>query len=798
MTILYSKEVFVLLMLISSKKKQLSLIIVCLMIVQCLMLVQPAGAEQVEPDNDTIKVLTYNINVGVSADTRVLDLDRIADAIEQSGADVIGLQRVDKHYGARSEWKDQAKEIADKLGMYYVFGANIDNNPAQEGEPRRQYGNAILSKYPIVSSDNHLLTRGIEQRGVLSAQIDWNGKTFWFNNTHLAGIANETTIQIPEILAVASTQSGYSVFSGALNHEPNDAVLEPLNETYYDVRTGRLGGETTPALNPTSRTHYIYADRQLEVVDSEVIPSYAAASRPFMAELKVADPDNTVRSLSFSSLSAYWQIGSDYQPTELFVHHADRSISPITSGPAYSSSHPDIAAVNEDGAVRGLSPGTAIITATYKNQTAEMLLNVVERIPGGSADAEEIAVNGVPLENFDPQQLNYEVSLPTDSAVPVISAVPEDSYADVTVSQAAGLPGTGKITIVSEDGESRNTYSIKFKLELPDNYTSVPFRVISYNIHHGVNNANVLDLEAIADIIREHDIDIVGLQEVDKHYSSRSDLKDQAKELAEQLGMYYVYGANLDRDPEEGPERRQYGNAILSKYPIVHWENHLLESFGQEQRGLLEAVIEVEGEQIHFYSTHLGLSEEQRESQAAEVKGIMSSKTGPQLVVGDFNTYPESTAMQILLGDGFVKDSLQYIPEGLTFPSSGATIRADYILYNDDVTLYDAHVPLTEASDHLPVVGQYSIERTTSPQTMEQILERLELEGEFANHGTARSLTAHLETVIRFEQRGELAAAANHMNRFLKQLDTHKQGNRVSDKAYGILYDYANDLLALW
>jgi hypothetical protein len=154
--------------------------------------------------------------------------------------------------------------------------------------------------------------------------------------------------------------------------------------------------------------------------------------------------------------------------------------------------------------------------------------------------------------------------------------------------------------------------------------------------------------------------------------------------------------------------------------------------------------------------------------------------------------------MQILLGDGFLKDSLQYIPEGLTYPSAGPTIRADYILYNDQVAIYDAYVPQTEASDHLPVVGQYSIGRTMSLQTMKHILERLEQEGAFANNGAARSLAAQLDSATPFEEAGDVLNAAHHMDQFLKLLETHKQGNRVSGKAYGILHEYANELLALW
>ena len=50
-----------------------------------------------------MKVLTYNIHHGAGIDG-VLDLERIAQVIEQSGADVIGLQEVDNHWSARSNW----------------------------------------------------------------------------------------------------------------------------------------------------------------------------------------------------------------------------------------------------------------------------------------------------------------------------------------------------------------------------------------------------------------------------------------------------------------------------------------------------------------------------------------------------------------------------------------------------------------------------------------------------------------------------------------------------------------------
>lgn len=73
--------------------------------------------------------------------------------------------------------------------------------------------------------------------------------------------------------------------------------------------------------------------------------------------------------------------------------------------------------------------------------------------------------------------------------------------------------------------------------------------VMSYNIHHGVGIDGQLSLQRIADVIRDSGAEIVGLQEVDRHYGERSDFKDQAKELADLLGYHYAYGANLDLEP---------------------------------------------------------------------------------------------------------------------------------------------------------------------------------------------------------------------------------------------------------
>ncbi|WP_254052778.1 endonuclease/exonuclease/phosphatase family protein [Bacillus sp. V59.32b] len=243
---------------------------------------------------------------------------------------------------------------------------------------------------------------------------------------------------------------------------------------------------------------------------------------------------------------------------------------------------------------------------------------------------------------------------------------------------------------------------------------SVEVEVMSYNIHHAEGVDGVLDLERIARIIEESDADIVGLQEVDKHWSERSDFQDQAKWLAERLGMFYAYGANLDREPlkEEEP-RRQYGTAVLSKYPILDSENHPLTKIGNtEQRGLLEATIKVKGNHLHFYNTHLALTSAEREIQIREINDIASRDKGSKIMMGDLNATPESKEMQPINAN--YNDVFAETHEAYTYPATNPTKRIDYIFTSDDIEADDAEVIKTLASDHLPLIAEIELERVKS------------------------------------------------------------------------------------
>mgnify|MGYP001438299506 FL=1 len=107
------------------------------------------GVEQLN-----LKVMTYNIRHGRGMDNKV-NLDRIAEDIRKSMADIVALQEVDR-FNFRSGFRDQAKLLADRLDMHWCFATSMRWG-------FMQYGNAILSRFPIEHSEVYTLP-GMKER----------------------------------------------------------------------------------------------------------------------------------------------------------------------------------------------------------------------------------------------------------------------------------------------------------------------------------------------------------------------------------------------------------------------------------------------------------------------------------------------------------------------------------------------------------------------------------------------------------------------------------------------------------
>ena len=264
-------------------------------------------------------------------------------------------------------------------------------------------------------------------------------------------------------------------------------------------------------------------------------------------------------------------------------------------------------------------------------------------------------------------------------------------------------------------------------------------RVMSYNIKHGMTNGTCvqpprpspdcqLDLEASIDVIRAHDPDIVGMQEIDRFWA-RSAFLDEPAEIAAALGMnHYCYAPNLDHAPDtHSVVPHQYGTLIVSRFPILECENTLLRRVGNtEQRGLLKALINVRGVPLQFYNTHLHTARADRLLQTADIAAVLdAAPDGPKVVVGDFNanstattTVVEMLPIYARLIDTWREAPLpaEGNPNGLTSPArltGNPTSRIDYVFVSEDVDSLGTYVPIDAqtrfAADHYPVVATIAL-----------------------------------------------------------------------------------------
>ncbi|WP_228991776.1 endonuclease/exonuclease/phosphatase family protein [Streptomyces sp. DH8] len=281
----------------------------------------------------------------------------------------------------------------------------------------------------------------------------------------------------------------------------------------------------------------------------------------------------------------------------------------------------------------------------------------------------------------------------------------------------------------------------------PPSGGGVPLRVATYNIHAGAGADGVFDLDRQVAELRSIDADVIGLQEVDRHWGARSAWRDLAGELAERLGMHLSFAPIYSLDPVEpdGP-RAEFGVAVLSRHRIVSAENHEITRLSTQvpdpvpapAPGFGEIVVRVRGLPVHVYVTHLDYRPDPavRVAQVADTRRIMAEDRGPKILLGDLNAEPSAPELAPLWRELADAD-----PDAPTFPARNPVKRIDYVAVSKDgrhdgprgghaggshgeggtaahgggpggaVTVRKAWVPESVASDHRPVVADLLVRK---------------------------------------------------------------------------------------
>jgi len=238
-------------------------------------------------------------------------------------------------------------------------------------------------------------------------------------------------------------------------------------------------------------------------------------------------------------------------------------------------------------------------------------------------------------------------------------------------------------------------------------------RVMTYNIYgaRATSPANAADLDAIAEVIRRQNPDFVTLNEVDVFTNRTGKDVHQARDLAEKLGMEWHFSKAIDRDGGE------YGDAVLSKYPILEKRSYRLPCAAEqpgEDRSLCVIRVQIDGKDLYVASTHLDhlSGDASRLVQATEIRRIRDTELeGDLILCGDLNAIPSSnviaTMTSFLTNTGPID---QY-----TFPSDDPSRKIDYIMYApiehfgvqncQVVSRGDQQVGGVDASDHRPVIA---------------------------------------------------------------------------------------------
>lgn len=152
---------------------------------------------------------------------------------------------------------------------------------------------------------------------------------------------------------------------------------------------------------------------------------------------------------------------------------------------------------------------------------------------------------------------------------------------------------------------------------------------------------------------------------------------------------------------------RQYGNALLSRYPIVSKKNHLFDFYSGiiEGRALLEINLQIHEQPLKMYVTHLSLNPLIHKMQTDFIVKKIVDDHQPVMILGDWNMKPGAEAWKKITRH--LTDVCNVAGKGscYTFPSFRPKSQLDYIFVSQNIhiTSVDVVKKIPVASDHLPL-----------------------------------------------------------------------------------------------
>lgn len=222
--------------------------------------------------------MTFNIRHGWGL-KKFFGLGDVINTIKAHQPDVFGLNEVDV-YNPRSLFSHQVKKIAESLNVEYAFGPTLQYGPIK-------YGNAIFSRFPIVSSVNYSLPGFTEPRSCLAVLIETLKGKIQVLLTHLGLVALERKNQINKLAEIIKEIEYPAILMGDFNCSLTE--LKPLTNLMQDtyVKNVKGHGLTYPARKPKKRIDYILCNQEIQALQSFTLSTEASDHLPLVAKLMI-------------------------------------------------------------------------------------------------------------------------------------------------------------------------------------------------------------------------------------------------------------------------------------------------------------------------------------------------------------------------------------------------------------------------------------------------------------------------------------------------------------------------------
>jgi endonuclease/exonuclease/phosphatase family metal-dependent hydrolase len=314
-------------------------------------------------------------------------------------------------------------------------------------------------------------------------------------------------------------------------------------------------------------------------------------------------------------------------------------------------------------------------------------------------------------------------------------------------SRQVGSQSEEVVFTIENAGTEAETISPEQFQIVSQNGQSTSISVMTYNIWHDSQNWPARLTHMLSEI-RTLNPDLIGLQEVIQRLS----LPNQAQTLADSLGYYYYFSSV---DPVTSAQR--YGNAILSRYPILetNWRHLQPEN---DYRIAVHAKIEIAGNIIDYYNTHLhntAVNAHIREQQITDLYDFINDTSTSDyiFVTGDYNANPNWDEMELMYQDFydvypiFHEDHLEPVHGTLNYHLGHQQRRIDYVFFNKSAEAMlipqSAEVVLDQpdengiyGSDHFGVMATFNLLSDADGFLLRNIEQSLTLQpGETADVG---------------------------------------------------------------